>query len=152
VGITPSFSNPPPATATAVITNGFVIGANLTAGGSDYTEAPTVSFSDVSGSGAMAYAQITNGSVVNIVITNAGSGYSSNTVISISPPARLSVLTPNASNLIAGQTYQFSAANDLINWTNYGPAFMATNATWTSTNIWNTAITNQMFFRLQMFQ
>ena len=66
--------SPPTATAWPIISNGFVIGATVIGGGSGYTEAPSVSFSDVKGSGAEAYAQVSNGSVLKIIVTNAGSG------------------------------------------------------------------------------
>jgi hypothetical protein len=143
-------TNIPPATATPIITNGFVVGANLTSGGRGYAVAPTVSFSDVSGHGAAAYAEISNGSVTNIVITSAGSGYSSSTVINISAPPRPIILY--ATDLMAGQFYQLQVAYDLNSWTNYGPAFAATNSTWAPTNYWNVPITNRMFFRLEMFR
>ncbi len=47
----------------------------VTAGGSGYTSAPTVTISGGSGAGATATATISNGSVVNVVLTNPGSGY-----------------------------------------------------------------------------
>ena len=152
LAISKSIFNPSPATATPIITNGFVIGANLTAGGTDYTQVPSVSFSDVSGHGATACAQINNGSVTRIVITSAGSGYSANTLLNISAPPSFEVVVPSASNLMAGQTYQLRVASGLNTWTSYGAAFTATNTTWTPSDTWNVAITNSMFFRLQMFQ
>jgi len=152
MGITLSLSNPPSAAAIPIITNGYVIGASLTAGGSYYVEAPSVSFTDVSGHGAMAYAEIDSGSVVSIEVTNAGFGYSSNTVLNISPPPSFGIVTLSASNLIAGRVYQLRIANDPDKWTDYGLAFIANNTTWSSTDYWNAAITNRMFFRLQMLQ
>jgi hypothetical protein len=49
-----------------------------------------------------------------------------------------------------GQPYQLQTANDLNFWTSFGSAFFATNNAWTSTDYWNLANTNRVFFRLQM--
>jgi hypothetical protein len=144
--------NTPPATATPIIVNGFIVGVNMTAPGSSYAVAPTISFSDVSGHGATAYAQISNGSVTNIIITDAGSGYSSNAIINITPAAFLNVVIPSAQSLMVEQNYQLQISHDLINWTGYGSVFTATNTAWTSTDYWDVANTNQIFFRLQMLQ
>jgi len=152
LNIAQALTNSPPATARPVITNGFVVGVNLTSGGSAYTQAPSVSFRDVSGHGATAYAQIGNGSVTNIVVTQAGSGYSTQTVIDIPPATLLTAVTLNASNLMAGQSYQLDVANDFQHWTNCGPAFIATNTSWTSPGFWNVSLTNHGLFRLQMPQ
>jgi hypothetical protein len=56
----------------------------------------------------------------------------------------------SAARRVLGQNYQLQIGNDLINWTSFGSAFFATNSTWTPTNFWNVANTNQLFFRLQM--
>jgi hypothetical protein len=101
---------PPTATAWPIISSGFVIGAIVTGRGSDYTEVPSVTISDVTGSGAAAYAQVSSGSVVNIVVTKAGSGYTTNTVINISPPLSFGIVTLSASNLMASETYQLTVA------------------------------------------
>jgi hypothetical protein len=49
----------------------------LTAGGSGYTSAPTVTFSGGGGTGAAATAFITNGVVIGVRMTSFGSGYTS---------------------------------------------------------------------------
>lgn len=49
----------------------------LTAGGSGYTSAPTVSFSGGGGSGATATATVSNGAVTALTLTAGGSGYTS---------------------------------------------------------------------------
>ena len=147
-----SLFDPPGATAWPIISNGFVIGAIVTAGGSGYTEVPSVSLSDVKGSGAAAYAQISNGSVVNIVVTNAGSGYGPNAVINISPPLSFRVVTLSATNLMASQTYQLIVSSNLHSWTAYGSAYIATNTFWAPADHWNLVFTNGMFFRLRMLQ
>jgi len=53
-----------------------------------------------------------------------------------------------SSNLWVGQDYQVQASSDLINWTNQGSIFTATNSIWTSTQYWNVSDWNQLFFRL----
>ena len=143
-------TNTPPATATPIIVNGFIVGVNMTAPGNGYNVAPTVSFNDVSGHGATAYAQISNGLVTNIVITDAGFGYSSNATINIPAAASLNVVIPSAENLMVGQNYQLQITYDLNNWTSYGSAFTATNTAWTSADFWVVADADRMFFRLQM--
>lgn len=54
-----------------------------------------------------------------------------------------------SSNLWTGSNYQVQASSDLINWTNQGSVFTATNSSWRSTNYWDVANWNQLFFRLQ---
>lgn len=152
LSIIQTLTNTPSATAIPVLTNGFIVGAIITSAGSGYTTNPAVSFSDASGHGAAAYSQISNGAVTNIVITSAGSGYSSNATITIAPTPTISVVIPSANNLMLEQIYQLQVANSLTGWTDFGAAFSATSTAWTPTNFWNVANTNQMFFRLQMFQ
>jgi hypothetical protein len=45
--------------------------------------------------------------------------------------------------------YQLQVSTDLVNWTNSGNAFTATTNVWRSTNYWDVANWNQLFFRLQ---
>jgi hypothetical protein len=152
LSIVQTLTNTPSAAAIPVVTNGFIVGAILTASGSGYTTNPAVSFSDASGHGAAAYSQISNGAVTNIVIASTGSGYSTNAVINIAPTPTISVVIPSANNLMLDQNYQLQIANGLTDWADFGGVFSATNPAWTPTNFWNVANTNQMFFRLQMFQ
>ena len=58
----------------------YVIG-DITAGGSGYTSAPTVTFYGGAGTGATATATIQDGSVVALTITNAGTGYNPDDVV-----------------------------------------------------------------------
>jgi len=51
-------------------------------------------------------------------------------------------------NLNVGSNYLLQVSSDLAHWTNYGVAFTATNTYWQSTNYWNVANWNQLFFRL----
>ena len=54
----------------------------------------------------------------------------------------------DSSNLWVGSNYQVQVSSDLVNWTNSGAAFTATNSYWRSTNYWDVANWNQLFFRL----
>ena len=83
-----------------------VDGAVITAAGTGYTTAPTVSFSGGGGTGAAATAEISNGTVIGITITAAGSGYTSAPTISFSGgggsgAAATSVLAPLQVDAIA---------------------------------------------------
>ena len=74
------------ASATAVKHQG-VDAFTITAGGSGYTSAPTVSISPVfvgEGSGATATATVSGGAVTAITLTNAGSGYADGATVSFS--------------------------------------------------------------------
>ncbi|MEI8291903.1 MAG: LamG domain-containing protein [Verrucomicrobiota bacterium] len=55
----------------------------------------------------------------------------------------------DSSNLWTGTNYVVQASTDLINWTNQGSVFTATNSIWHSTNYWDVANWNELFFRLQ---
>jgi len=56
---------------------------------------------------------------------------------------------PSFSNLSAGRTYQLQTSTDLVNWTNSGSAFTATNSSLVSTQYFDVPNWNQLFFRLQ---
>jgi hypothetical protein len=51
-------------------------------------------------------------------------------------------------SLQVGTNYQVQASTDLINWTNQGAAFSATNSIWQSTGYWPVGNWNQLYFRL----
>jgi hypothetical protein len=80
-------SLPYPATATATIVNGFVVGATVVDSGCGYTNTPLVQIFGGGGTGATAIALVTNGLVEGITITDAGSGYTSTPSVFISTPA-----------------------------------------------------------------
>jgi hypothetical protein len=93
--------NPGPAAeASATITNGFVIGAMVTHGGSGYTSAPPVTITG-NGTGATATATVSNGVVTGINITNAGSGYTISATITISPPPAPFLITYTGDSIAA---------------------------------------------------
>lgn len=57
--------------------------------------------------------------------------------------------TVDYTNLIIGSNYQAQASSDLVNWTNWGMAFTATNSAYTNANYQRIANWNKIFFRLQ---
>jgi hypothetical protein len=68
------------------------------------------------------------------------------------PPPTLNIQKAvylTSSNLWIGSNYQVQASSDLVNWTNQGSTFIATNSSWSSTQYWNVSDWNQLFFRLQ---
>jgi hypothetical protein len=128
---------PRTATASAVVTNGFIIAATITDGGYGYTNTPTVRIVGGGGSGAEAVAVVSNGVVTSITVTNAGSGYTSAPVIVIEPPfipnpvlgiAPMSFLS--FSNLTLGGVYQLQQSVGWY-WSNQPVSFTATNAFYT---------------------
>ncbi len=56
-------------------------------------------------------------------------------------------LTSN--NLIIGSNYVLQISADMQNWTNFGSPFTATTNYWRSTNYWDVADWNSLFFRFQ---
>ena len=75
-----------PARATAILTNGFIVGAEITNGGGNYGEIPVITITGGGGTGAEAVAVLTEGRVTTIEIINAGRGYTSAPAIIIEPP------------------------------------------------------------------
>lgn len=72
------------ANAGAISPQGKVTDVIVTAGGSGYASAPTVTFSGGGGTGAAATAVISGGAVVGVVVTNGGSGYTSAPTVTFS--------------------------------------------------------------------
>lgn len=109
-----------PATATANVVSGFVVGATVTSGGSGYASPPAVTITG-NGTGAAATATVSSGAVSEITITNAGSGYTTGATITIAPPPAPfvinysggTIIATYASAPVAGQTitatYRYSA-------------------------------------------
>jgi N-acetylneuraminic acid mutarotase len=89
---------PYPATATATVTNGFVVDANVTDGGCGYTNAPEVLILGGGGTGATATAVVSNGMVVGLTITDAGIDYTNTPTVYIYFPT--SVVTQPQSLLV----------------------------------------------------
>jgi hypothetical protein len=78
----------------------------ITAAGSGYTSAPTVSFSGGGGSGAAATAEIQAGAVVALLITNTGSGYTAAPTVTFSSGAATATahIQPASAKLIKEET------------------------------------------------
>lgn len=75
------------ATATAIVSGGFIVGITVSDGGVGYLEAPAVLITDSTGSNAMARASVAAGVVTEIIVTNPGKRYSSVPSITVAPPA-----------------------------------------------------------------
>jgi hypothetical protein len=125
------------ATASAVVANGFVVGANITDGGCGYTNTPAVRIIGGGGSGAQAVVVVSNGVVVAVNVLAAGSGYTNAPVIVIAPPfiaqptmdiKTISLLS--FTNLAVGTNYQFQVFLGNT-WSNLGAAFTAAGPTFT---------------------
>lgn len=71
---------------TAQLVSGQVGAVNVTAGGTGYTVAPSVSFSGGGGTGAAGTALVSAGAVIGVTITNQGSGYTSAPTIAFGGP------------------------------------------------------------------
>ena len=121
------------ATATAALTNGFVVGATVTDGGYGYTNPPPVRFIGGGGTGANGVAVVSNRVVRAINILNAGLGYTNAPLVVIEPPfipnpvlsiAPMSFLT--VTNLAVGGNYQFQQFTSWY-WVNLPLSFTATN-------------------------
>jgi hypothetical protein len=128
----------PVATATAVVTTGYVVGAIVTYGGFGYTNTPVVRIIGGGGSGAQAVAVVSNGVVIAVNFLNTGSGYTSTPLVIVEPPfipnpvlsiAPMSFLS--FSNLSVGSVYQLQQLEQSYYWSNQPVSFIATNAQFT---------------------
>ena len=128
---------PHPATGAPVLTNGFVVGVNVTDSGYGYTNAPLVRIIGSGGSGAQAVAVVSNGVLIAINVLDAGYGYTNaplvvieppfipNPVLNISPMSFLSF-----SNLTVGGAYQMQQFVGWY-WANQPANFTATDGLYT---------------------
>lgn len=74
------------ATATAIVSYGFVVHITVTDGGAGYVVPPTVSITGGGGSGATAVATLTNGMVHQVTVVNPGINYTNTPTVTISAP------------------------------------------------------------------
>ena len=81
------------ATATAIVSYGFVVAYTVTGGGSGYPDPPVVTVLGGGGTGATAVALIANGVLTQINVVATGSGYTSPPEVVISAPPQPTVLT-----------------------------------------------------------
>jgi hypothetical protein len=130
-----SFCTPHKATATAVLVNGFVVGATITGAGCGYTNAPTVLIQGGGGIGAAATATVIGGQVTAINITDAGCCYTNLPLIVIGSPPFVPTVSIAVSkvkvtqNVVLGRTYVLETSTDLVTWTATGPQFTADSET-----------------------
>ncbi|MFT8655945.1 MAG: DUF3383 family protein [Acetobacter papayae] len=75
------------AEATATLTDGAVSAITISAGGTGYTTAPTVTLTGGGGTGAEATATVSGGAVTGIAVTAGGSGYTSVPTVTITAAA-----------------------------------------------------------------
>ena len=127
----------PIATATSVVTSGYVVEAPVTYGGFGYTNTPGVRFIGGGGSGAEAVAVVSSGVVTAVTILNPGSGYTNTPVVVIAPPfipqptmsiAALSLLT--FTELAVGTNYQLQRFDGSA-WVNIATPFISVSSTFT---------------------
>ena len=102
------------ATATPVVTSGFITSAVILSGGSGYTANPNVTISDVTGGGAVVTANAFNGVVVTLTVLNAGHGYSTNATLTIDPPPSNASQTFLSTNYFAGVNLMTNPANVFV--------------------------------------
>ena len=145
---------PAQAFATPVVAYGFLVAANVTAGGSGYVSKPNVHIAGGGGSNAVAVANMSGGSVSSISMLNAGYGYTNTPTLQIDPPPAASinpsaipVMRVDSGALSPYDKYQVEFKPELGGaWQNWGGNFVptaATNSQWLY-------ITNGMgFFRVK---
>jgi len=86
------------ATGVPTVTSGFITAATVLQSGLGYQSPPTVTVTDITGSGAVIIATLLGGKVVALTVQSSGTGYSSGATLTISPPpsnALQTFITPN---------------------------------------------------------
>lgn len=147
-----SFCSPHAADATAIVTNGFVVGATITDNGCGYTNAPFVLIEGGGGSNATATTTIQDGIVTSINIINPGAGYTNLPAILIGSPPFVPGITINVSrvnvtqHVVLGFNYVLESSPDMVNWTAAGPPFIAQSEEITTEFVVNQT---RQFFRIR---
>src|ERR1039458_3513714 len=90
------------ATATPLVTAGFITGTTNLNGGSGYTNNPLVTVTDATGSNAIITATISNGVVTSLAVQNAGINYSAAARLTIALPPSNAYQTFNCGNVFNG--------------------------------------------------
>ncbi|MBL9166907.1 MAG: hypothetical protein JNN07_04135 [Verrucomicrobiales bacterium] len=126
-----------PATGTASVVNGFVVGVTMGEMGAGYTNTPIVRFIGGGGSGARAQATVSNGVVTAVTILNPGKGYTTPPVVVIAPPyvspPRMQIAPMRLvsfTNLTEGTRYQAQTFAQ-GEFSDLNAAFTATNSAFT---------------------
>jgi hypothetical protein len=96
---------------------------------------------------------VTNGEVISITVSETGTGYTNVPDVFIGPPLGIQVgiveaVAPTFSGLTFGSNYQLQSSSDLLNWTNQGPPFTATNSVMVYPQYFNVMNFYQYYFRL----
>ncbi|HYE32908.1 MAG TPA: LamG domain-containing protein [Methylomirabilota bacterium] len=111
------------ARAVAQVTNGFVIGAEITDPGAGYEQPPLVQVVGLNGgTGAEAVAEISGGSVSRVRLINAGRDYTGEVQIKIASPPFLPELGISFSKVrvsmkvVLGRKYNLESSSDLQAW------------------------------------
>jgi hypothetical protein len=118
------------AAGTAVRSNGFITGINLTESGAGYVNAPAVTITGGGGTGATAVANILDGAVTRFTVTSAGFGYTSTPEVIVEPPPPAPGYVTAAPSRLAvsqyvepGFKYELDVSSDLNHgWTAAAPA------------------------------
>ena len=114
--------------------------ANLTLGAVGNTSAGTAQFSTVDLDDVRIYNRALSSAEVEQIYAFESGGPHIDLVKAVKP---------SFSNLYLGTNYQLQISTDLVNWTNSGSAFTATNSSMVSTQYFDVPNWNQLFFRLQ---
>jgi hypothetical protein len=102
------------ATASVVVTAGFITGTTNLNGGSGYTTAPLVTVTDATGSNAVITATISNGVVVSLTVQAAGVNYSAGATLTIAPPPSNAYQTFNCGNVFNGVSTFNNPSNTFV--------------------------------------
>jgi hypothetical protein len=90
------------ATASVVVTAGFITGTANLNGGSGYTNNPLVTVTDATGSNAVITATVANGVVTSLAVQSAGINYSVGATLTIAPPPSSAYQIFNSGNVFNG--------------------------------------------------
>jgi hypothetical protein len=136
--IVPESERPRRAIATANVINGFLVSADIVEGGAGYEQAPIVTVSDATGTGALAAATIENGVVTSVQFVKAGIGYSDKALIQFQSPPPNPDAIPRATEVelsmqlrFPNNYYTIEASSDLNNWEQIAEPFFAEETTHT---------------------
>lgn len=134
--IVPESERPRRAIAAANVINGFLVSADIVDGGAGYEQAPIVTVSDATGTGALAAATIENGVVTSVQFVKAGIGYSGKALIQFQSPQPNPDAIPRVTEVelsmqltFPNNYYVIEASSDLVNWEQIVEPFFAEEAT-----------------------
>jgi len=121
----------------------FVQSIQVTNSGTGYSDTPTITIADTTGSGATAVGVVTNGAITSISVTAAGANYSdSDTIVSISDTTG----TGAAASVTIGQTNPPLTATDIENQDDYIIAVLANSMNFQICNVSDTTTWDPLNF------